>query len=170
MNQPHHDSRTALAIVVGLLAILGMTTLARAQSGAGLMNRVNAALHSNDRLNGARSYTASEGVVVLYGTVFDDKDRALAEQVARGVPGVNDVIDNLQTKTGKWYQEEVKINSQLQMSGFNDVQAKVIGPYIYLSGQVTGQGNKDRAGQVASSVFPDKQISNMIFVQPGSVF
>jgi len=168
MNR-HHESRTALTIVIGILAILGVTSMARADAAA-LMNSVNAALHSNDRLNGAKSYTAAEGVVVLYGTVFDDKDRASAEQVARGVPGVNDVIDNLRTKTGKWYQEEVKINSQLQMNGFNDVQARVVGPYIYLSGQVTGQANKDRAAQVVSSVFPNKQISNMIFVQPGSVF
>jgi osmotically-inducible protein OsmY len=170
MNQRSHDSRTVLAIVIGILAILGITSLARAQGPASLMNRVNAAMHSNDRLNGAKSYTAAEGVVVLYGTVFDDKDRALAEQTAKKVPGVNDVIDNLQTKTGKWYQEEVKINTQLQTNGFNDVQARVVGPYIYLSGQVTGPANKDRAASVAASVYPNKQISNMIFVQPGSLF
>ena len=91
------------------------------------MNQVNAALRSNDRLNGAKAYTAAEGVVVLYGTVFDDKDRALAEQTANAVPGVNSVIDNLRTKTGKWFQEEEQIDLQLQMNGFDDVQTKVIG-------------------------------------------
>ena len=170
MNHRHHDSRTILAIVVGILAILGISSLARADAPTSLMNRVNAALHSNDRLNGAKSYTAAEGVVVLYGTVFEDKDRELAEQTAKKVPGVSSVIDNLRTKTGKWFDEEERINAQLRSNGFNDVQARVVGPYIYLSGQVTGASNKDRAASVASSVYPNKQISNMIFVQPGSLF
>ena len=170
MTRRFHESRTIVAIAVAVVTIVGAAALARADNSASLMNRVNAALHSNDRLNGAKSYTAAPGVVVLYGMVFDDKDRTLAEQVANGVPGVNSVIDNLRTKTGKWFQEEERINSQLQMSGFNDVQAKVVGPVIYLSGQVTGQGKKSLAAGVASSVYPEKQINNMIWVQPGSLF
>jgi osmotically-inducible protein OsmY len=167
MNLRQHALKTLLAIAV---AILTTASIARADASAALMNRVNAALHSSDRLNGAKAYTAAPGVVVLYGMVFDDKDRTLAEQVANGVRGVNQVIDNLRTKTGKWFDEEERINTQLQTSGFNDVQAKVVGPVIYLSGQVTGQATKDRAASVASSVFPNKQINNMIWVQPGSLF
>jgi osmotically-inducible protein OsmY len=170
MSKPHPDSKTVLAFAVLILAVVGPASFARADGEAALMNRVNAALRTNDRFNGAKAYTAAEGVVVLYGMVFDDKDRALAEQTANGVPGVNSVVDNLRTKTGKWFQEEERINLQLQSSGFNDVQARVVGPYIYLSGQVTGQANKDRAANVASSVYPNKQINNMIWVQPGSMF
>jgi osmotically-inducible protein OsmY len=170
MNQLQHASKTLLAIAVAILTTVGAASIARADAGAELMNRVIAALRSNDRLNGAKAYTAAPGVVVLYGAVFDDKDRTLAEQVANGVPGVNQVIDNLRTKTGKWFDEEERINTQLQMSGFNDVQAKVVGPVIYLSRQVVGQATKDRAASVASSVYPDKQINNMIWVKPGSVF
>jgi osmotically-inducible protein OsmY len=144
--------------------------MAHADSEAALMNRVNGSLRSNPRLNGAKAYTAAEGVVVLYGTIFDDKDRALAEQIANSVSGVTQVVDNLRTKTGKWADEEERINTQLLTNGFTDVQAKVVGPYIYLSGQVTGQANKDRAVSVAASVYPNKQINNMIFVQPGSMF
>jgi osmotically-inducible protein OsmY len=170
MSKPYPDSKTVLAFAVFILAVVGPASFARADSEAAMMNRVNAALRANDRLNGAKAYTAAEGVVVLYGMVFDDKDRALAEQTANGVPGVNSVVDNLRTKTGKWIQEEERINLQLQSNGFNDVQARVIGPYIYLSGQVTGQADKDRAANVASSVYPNKQINNMIWVQPGSMF
>jgi len=50
-----------------------------------------------------RSY--ANQVVVLYGTVFDDKDRAVAEETANNVPGVTSVVDNLRTTTGKWAQE-----------------------------------------------------------------
>jgi osmotically-inducible protein OsmY len=170
MNYLRLDSRTFLAIAVFLLSVAGAASPARADGGAALMNQVNAALRSNPRLNGAKAYTAAEGVVVLYGMVFDDKDRALAEQAANSVSGVAQVVDNLRTKTGRWNQEEERIELQLQSNGFNDVQAKVVGPYIYLSGQVTGQAEKDRAANVASSVYPNKQINNMIFVQPGSMF
>jgi osmotically-inducible protein OsmY len=41
---------------------------------------------------------------------------------------------------------------------------------VYISGQVTGQAAKDRAASVVSSVYPNKQINNMIWVQPGSIF
>jgi osmotically-inducible protein OsmY len=170
MIKPHHDSRTVLTIAVLILTIVSAASFALADSEAALMNRVNAALRSNPRLNGAKAYTAAEGVVVLYGTVFDDKDRALAEKTANTVAGVNSVVDNLRTKTGKWAQEEERINAQLLSSGFTDVQARVIGPYIYLSGKVTSEADKDRAATVALSVYPNKQIDNMIWVQPGSMF
>src|SRR5580700_6912628 len=159
MSKPHPDSKTVLAFAVLILAIFVPASLARADSEAGLMNRVNAALHANDRLNGAKAYTAAEGVVVLYGMVFDDKDRALAEQTAYGVPGVSSVVDNLRTKTGKWFQEEERIVLQLQSNGFNDVQVKVVGPYVYLSGQVTGQGAKQRAASIVNSVAPNLEIN-----------
>jgi|SRR5208282_5115090 len=170
LGKPNTASTTILAIAVLILSVAGAISLALADGEAALMNQVNAALRSNDRLNGAKAYTVAEGVVVLYGTVFDDKDRALAEQTANAVPGVTSVVDNLRTKTGKWFQEEERIDLQLQMNGFNDVQAKVVGPYVYLSGQVTSQADKQRAANVVGSISPNLQINNMIWVQPGSMF
>jgi len=170
MRKLHIDSRSILAIAVFLVGVLSAATSVRAQGGVALMNQVNAALRSNDRLNGARNYTPAPGIVVLYGVVFDDKDRTLAEQTAYAVPGVSSVINNLRTKTGKWFQEEERIDLQLQMNGFNDVQAKVVGPYVYLSGQVTSQSDRQRAASVVMSVSPNLQINNMIWVQPGSMF
>src|SRR5580658_217178 len=170
MSKLCRDSRTILAIAVLIFTVGGVASSAFAQSEAALMNRVNAALRSNDQLNGAKAYTAAEGVIVLYGMVFDEKDRVLAEQTANAVPGVNSVVDNLRTKTGKWAQEEERINTRLLTNGFNDVQARVVGPYIYLSGNVIGPAAKAHAADVAASVYPNKQINNMIFVQPGSMF
>jgi osmotically-inducible protein OsmY len=141
---------------------------ARVASDAVLMHRVDAALR-NDRISGARAYTAAPGVVVLYGTVFDDQARAQAERTANRVRGVHKVVDNLQTQTGQWLAEEQRIDLQLQQSGFNKVQARVIGPEVYLSGQVVGQTEKYRATEVVASV-SRKEINNMVWVQPGSVF
>src|SRR5712671_2935399 len=97
ISKPHPDSKTILAVAVLILTIAGA---ARADGEVALMNRVNTALRGNDRLNGAKAYTAAPGVIVLYGMVFDDKDRALAEKTANGVNGVTQVVDNLRTKTG----------------------------------------------------------------------
>jgi osmotically-inducible protein OsmY len=169
MNQRNISHALWVMMIVFVTAVAS-ASMALADSGAELMHRVNDALRTNDRLNGAKAYTASAGTVILYGTVFNDKDRALAEQTVNGVPGVHQVVDNLRTKTGKWAQEEERINTQLEMSGFTDVQARVVGPVVYISGQVTGQAAKDRAASVVSSVYPNKQINNMIWVQPGSIF
>lgn len=166
ISKPHPDSKTTLAVAVLILTIAGA---ARADGEVALMNRVNTALRGNDRLNGAKAYTAAPGVIVLYGMVFDDKDRALAEKTANGVNGVTQVVDNLRTKTGKWFQEEERINTQLQMNGFNDAQVRVVGPEIYLSGKVTSQSEKQRAASVVASV-SNLQINNFIWVQPGSIF
>src|SRR5277367_3424878 len=167
--RPRLHTRIGFAIAGLIITMSGVASFAWADGEVALMNRVTAALRSNDQLNGAKAYTAAPGVVVLYGMVFDDKDRALAEQTANAVPGVNQVVDNLRTKTGKWYQEEERIDLQLQMNGFNDVQVRVVGPYVYLSGQVTSQADKQRAANVVASV-SNKQINNAIWVQPGSMF
>jgi osmotically-inducible protein OsmY len=169
ISKPHPDSKTILAVAVLILTISGAASFAWADGEVALMNRVNAALRGNDRLNGAKAYTAARGVIVLYGTVFDDKDRALAEQTANGVSGVTQVVDNVRTKTGKWFQEEERINTQLQMNGFNDVQVRVVGPEVYLSGKVTSQPEKQRAANVVASV-SKLQINNFIWVKPGSIF
>lgn len=169
ISKRYPDSQTILAIAVLILSIAGSVSFALADGEVALMNRVNAALRINDRLNGAKAYTAAPGVVVLYGMVFDDKDRTLAEQAANGVNGVTQVVDNLRTKTGKWFQEEERINAQLLMNGFNDVQVRVVGPEVYLSGKVTSQSDKQRAASVVASV-SNLQINNFIWVQPGSIF
>jgi osmotically-inducible protein OsmY len=169
ISNPHPGSKTILAVSVLFLTIACAASFAWADSEVALMNRVNAALRGNDRLNGAKAYTAAPGVVVLYGMVFDDKDRALAEETANGVNGVSQVVDNLRTKTGKWFREEERINTQLQMNGFNDVQVRVVGPEVYLSGKVTSQREKQRAANVVASA-SNLQINNFIWVQPGSIF
>lgn len=185
--------RFVLAIAVATLTVSGVSASARAAyapphhahayrarahharvhssavtSEAILMHRVDAALRHN-RLSGARSYTVAPGVVVLYGMVFDDQARVQAEHTANRVRGVHKVVDNLGTQTGQWLAEEQRIDLQLQQSGFNEVQARVIGPEVYLSGQVVGATAKQHASEVVASV-SKKEISNMIWVQPGSIF
>jgi osmotically-inducible protein OsmY len=152
---------------VALLALAATLGAANAQQqDAALMHRVDSALRADNRLNGASAYTASPGVIVLYGKVFDQKDSQLAEQTARNVRGVQQVINTLRTKTGQWLEEESRINDTLQLNGFQDVSAKVIGPEAYLSGQVNTESDKQRAANVVSSV-SKLQVVNFIRVVPG---
>src|SRR5215469_12294072 len=105
MSRSRSTSREILVFAAFMLTVAGATSRARAHGEVALINQVNRALHADDRLNGAEAYTAAPEVVVLYGMVFDDRDRTLAEQTANAVNGVTQVVDNIRTKTGKWFQE-----------------------------------------------------------------
>jgi hypothetical protein len=142
---------------------------ARADNSARVMHRVQAAMAQNDNLNGAQCYAAPAGVIVLYGTVFDKKDRELAERVAGGVRGVRQVVNTLRTSTGDWSEEEERINDTLSLNGFSGLQAKVIGNQVFLSGQVTSEAEKQRALRVVSSDTKLQPV-NFMRVVPGSIF
>lgn len=169
-KQRHLQKASILLLAIFLATIMGgAAASAKGEGEAALMNRVEASLRRNDRLNGAKVYTAAPGVVVLYGMVFGNKDRKLAERTSYDVPGVSQVIDNLRTRTGKWFHEEEQINAQLQMNGFHDVEVRVVGAEAYLSGKVHKQSEKRRAANVVASV-SHLHINNLIRVEPGSIF
>ena len=126
-----------MVALLGALLALGHPLSAHADAATILSNRVNTMLRADPKLNGASCYTASTGVIVLYGTVFDAKARDLAESKARKVHGVKQVINTLRTKTGKWLEEESRINDTLLLNDFQGVSARVIGNSVYVSGQVS---------------------------------
>ncbi|MGH7779497.1 MAG: BON domain-containing protein [Candidatus Binataceae bacterium] len=159
----------AMAALLALVAMFARAESAYAISSSALMHRVYAALRANDNLNGANCYTASAGVVVLYGTVFNKSDRALAQRTAAGVPGVTQVVNSLRTKTGDWIEEEERINNTLVLNDFQDVSVRVVGPDAYLSGTVTSNAEKQRAQNVVASVSKLK-IDNVIWVKPPPLF
>jgi osmotically-inducible protein OsmY len=171
MRPNYRHSRLAIALAGLLIAfsICVMPPRALAVSDTVLMNRVNAALRADNRLNGASCYTAAPGVIVLYGKVFDDKDRELAESRVRRVHGVNQVVNTLTTKTGKWLEEEARINDTLVLNDFTDVSVRVIGSQAYVSGQVTTEAEEQRALRVISSE-SNLQVVNFMRVVPGSIF
>jgi BON domain-containing protein len=151
------------------ILILAFATQAWAAGSMALMNRVNRTLRANKRLNGATCYVTAPGVVVLHGQVFDPKDRDLAEVTARNIRGVKQVINGLTTTTGEWIEQQARINDTLQLNGFQDVSARVVGSTAYLSGTVTGESEKQRAARVVTSI-SNLQVVNMIWANPGSVF
>lgn len=133
-----------------------------------LRERVNSALAGNRKLRRVQVYT-SGGNVTMYGKVFDDNDRRLAEQTVRGVSGVTSVTNNLTTDEQDWARSASLINQQLQSAGITGVTVSVIGKTAYLKGEVKTDADKDRAVAIAQSAAPVRVV-NFLSVAPGRVF
>ena len=135
-----------------------------------LRDRVSYALRSNRNLGRVQFYTNPGGTIVLYGKVFDEKAKGIAEQVVRAVPGVNGVVDNLTTDTDTWREQQAQVQSQLANAGLDKVQVKIIGRDAFLSGEVKTDAEKDRAVTITEGAAPVIVRTNLITVKPGSVF
>lgn len=134
-----------------------------------LLEVVQQRLASDRRLRRVKAYTAS-GTVTLYGRVFDDDTKMLAERTVKNVPGVTGVVDTLTTDTAEWAEQQVKIARQLQNAGLDKVTVKVIGHDAYLNGQVKTDLEKQRAVTIAEGAAPVTVRENLIRVEPGNMF
>jgi TonB family protein len=134
-----------------------------------LLERVQAALHSNRRLNRVNAYT-NGSVVTLYGKVFSDDDKRIAVRTARGVSGVTDVIDQTTTDEALWASRQLQISQALAAAGLNGVTVKVIGHDAYLDGEVANALDRERAVTIVEGAAPVKVRTNLIRVAPGRVF
>jgi TonB family protein len=134
-----------------------------------LLDRVTGELHSSRKLRRVQAYT-SGGTVTLYGKVFDDNDKLLADRTARSIGGVSNVVNNLTTDTQEWAQNQALITQGLQSAGFGDVTVKVIGHDAYLGGEVKTDLDRERAVTIAEGAAPVKVRTNLIRVAPGRVF
>ena len=133
-----------------------------------LIERVNGELRADHRLRRVQAYT-NGSVVTIFGNVFDDNDRRLAERTVRNTDGVSAVINNLTTDTQQWAQNQTLITQALQNAGLNNVTVKVIGRNAYLSGQVKTDLDRERAVTVAQTAAPVKVRENLITVAIGNM-
>ncbi len=134
-----------------------------------LLTRVNEELGANRKLRRVHAYTTG-GTVTLYGKVFDDNDKMLAERTARHVSGVTGVVNNLTTDTQEWAQNQARIQQELQNAGLTGVTVKVIGNSAYLSGEVKSDLDRQRAATITEASAPVKVRENLIRVAIGSIF
>ncbi len=156
------------AIAIVIIAAVAAPPSAHARVTTSLARRVYHAMQSDRRLRHVRCESSGHGTIVLNGTVFDDSDRALAEATASRVRGVRKVVNDLQTQTGQWAQEQAQINHALAANGL-PLSVLVIGPKAYLSGEVVGDSEQARAFTVINSV-SNLQVVNFSRVVPGRVF
>ena len=133
-----------------------------------LIERVNSELQANRKLRRVRAYN-NGSVVTIFGKVFDENDRLMAERIVRNTDGVSAVVNNLTPDTQQWEQNQTLITQALQNAGFNNVRVKVIGRDAYLSGQVKTQLDRERAVTVAQAAAPVKVRENLITVALGNI-
>ncbi|HTT77062.1 MAG TPA: BON domain-containing protein [Candidatus Binataceae bacterium] len=135
-----------------------------------LTDEVTAALRANRRTRRVRAYAGSGGVVTLTGKVFDQKDKAYAERIARNVNGVSTVIDDMTVETAQWAINQDRIQQELRNAGLNGVTVRVIGSDAYLDGEVKTKLDKERAVTITMSAAPVHVRGNLIRVVPGNIF
>lgn len=110
-----------IAPVVLLTASLSLaSTLAWAdESDELIQGRVEAGLFLSPRLNNADiTVSVDQGQVVLSGELGGSAQRNLALDIARGIPGVEDVTDDLSLQSGGNNQQATTGNGQRQSSAF----------------------------------------------------
>lgn len=134
-----------------------------------LLERVQEALRSSRKLGRVKAYT-NGGVVTLYGRVYDNSDKLLAERTVRRVSGVSDVINQLTTDKAQWAAMQARIVRSLANAGLTGVTVTVIGNDAYLNGEVPTKLDRERAVTIAQAAAPVKVRSNLIRVAPGKVF
>jgi osmotically-inducible protein OsmY len=125
------------------------------------------------------------GVATLDGVVRTDADRQHAEQIALQVPGVDSVVNELtvappvaiaavadaQAVTERENTDvEDQVAQQLRTDaavGSRDIRvvADRLTNTITLSGTVTTEEEKERAGQIAVKAFPIGQVRNQLEVR-----
>ncbi len=141
----------------------------RPTSTPSLYEQVRDRLRGNPKLRRVNAYT-SGGTVTLFGKVFDDSGKALAEQTIRNLPGVTSVVDNITTDEADWAQEQTQIAQQLANAGLGKVTVKVIGRDAFLDGEVKTELEKSRAVTITEGAAPVTVRTNLIRVMPGNMF
>lgn len=133
-----------------------------------LIERVSGQLRSDRRLR--RVHASTNGsVVTIFGKVFDDSDRLLAERTVRDTDGVSNIINDVTTDTQEWDHKQMLINQALQNAGLTNVKAKVIGRNAYLSGQVKFKPDRERAVTIAEAAASVEVNENLITVAVGNI-
>jgi hyperosmotically inducible protein len=137
-----------------------------------LVSKVKTALIKDDTADADEiNVEVYKGVVQLNGFVDNDKEKAQAESVAKGVEGVKGVENNLAIKqakqsTGKVIDDSTitaKVKTALIESddtNANDIKVETRGGIVQLSGFVETQAQKDAATRVAQAVTGVKSVEN----------
>ena len=153
-------------------------------SDPGLALEVQARLYQ-EMPNSSLSVLVRYSVATLNGNVRTDADRQRAESIALGVPGVVGVdnklsvappvtvaaIDNAAVTTSRENEDiEASVTQRLRTDaalGSREIRVVADGltNTVTLSGTVSTEEEKERAGRIAVSAFPVGQVRNQLEVQ-----
>jgi hyperosmotically inducible protein len=143
---------------------------------------VSGALRTSLDQAGLKDVTASQdrdkGVVTLGGHVAADADKVQAETIARNIAGSEVIADQIEVLPLGSENRTKSVDADLDKGIesnldaallteklHNDVKYAVKNGVVTLTGDVTSQDERTRAGQVASAVFNVQQVVNELQVK-----
>lgn len=177
--------RHALLIIAAALAAApAVHAVEQAIEDTATTGRVEAKFLANSQLNPFNINTTTEGgVVTLTGGVRTQEQKELAEELARAVPGVVDVRNNI-IVVGTPFGEGARrgFRDRMRDAGVSaSVRARVTGKgefrglrigietingHVLLSGVVPTQEQKERIGQLAAETRGVQRVINNLTVSP----
>jgi osmotically-inducible protein OsmY len=173
-----------LAIVGGLAAAGGAGYAANQERGVGgtasdfsIKTNIQTALAKSDPEMAASLYvTVYQGRALLTGTAPDPQTKAAAGDLARGIPGVRAVYDEIEvapTETVWNSTKDAWITSEVR-SGlvFSDVRSvnydiETVDQSVYLIGSARSQAELDHATSLARNVPGVKRVVSYVEIRPG---
>jgi osmotically-inducible protein OsmY len=148
----------------------GVRKTAAVPSDSELRRSVRAELDQDWRLIDADiSVDASNGHVVLFGSVPNHSEKVLAEKDVRDVVGVGWVTNNLFARVNKREDDLIEFDVRFDLAtdssvGAFDITPRVVNGMVTLSGDVHTWYQKFHAGELAAGVRGVKQVINNIVV------
>jgi osmotically-inducible protein OsmY len=174
-----------LAIVGGLAAAGGAGYAANQERGvkgtandfAIKTNIQNAWIKADPNLPAHLDVTVFEGRVLLTGTAANPERKAEAAQLAKTVPGVRVVYDEIEVAPAEsvwhstkdaWITSEVK--SKLVFSNVRSVNYSIetVNGSVYLIGSARSQAELDHATDLARNVAGVKRVVSYVEIRPGA--
>jgi osmotically-inducible protein OsmY len=173
-----------LAIVGGLAAAGGAGYAANQERGVGgtasdfsIKTNIQTALaKSNPEMGAHFGVTVYEGRALLTGTAPDPQTKAAAGDIARGIPGVRAVYDEIELAPSETVWDSTKdawIASRVR-SGlvFSDVRSvnydvEASNRSVYLIGSARSQAELDHATDIARNVPGVKRVVSYVEIRPG---
>jgi osmotically-inducible protein OsmY len=173
-----------LAIVGGIAAAGGAGYTANQERGVGgtasdfsIKTNIQSALaKSNPEMAAHVDVAVYEGRALLTGTAPDPQIKAEASGLARGIPGVRAVYDEIQVAPSEsvwnstkdaWITSEVR--SKLVFSNVRSVNYHVetVDRSVYLIGSARSQAELDHANDLARNVPGVKRVVSYVEIRPG---
>ena len=119
---------------------------------------------------------SDDGVVTLTGTVLDRDQKALAAETVRGLPGVNEIVNELEVATGGPERSDgwiaLKIRSILLLRAnvsATNTDVSVREGNVVLTGTAESAAQKELTGSYAREVDGVKGVQNNIVVKSSQV-
>jgi hyperosmotically inducible protein len=168
-------------ILMVILTLICSGCTQRAIDDATVTAKVKAGLAGEAETSAIKvGVTTVKGVVTLSGVVPTEREKAKAEQVARGTEGVAQVVNNITidpntigaTNIGEKTEEAVndaailsKIKTKLVLEKITGTNVDVVNGEVTIKGEVSDEKQITQATEIARSTNGVKNVNNQLIVR-----